>query len=348
MRGAYLRPNRQLLGCVVLVATLAPRSLLAQQASPPIRLLPRPATPELREATAAPPLVVVTSPKDSAILPLLRAELKDLGLSVLERNPGDEPMEQPGSVIACRIIVNPGSIEVSILDQSSGRVSLREIFSQQEDTPVEARTAVLHVVELLRWHLQGTTPNSKAPEPTPMAPPSNPKDGSRWLLTVMPMGLHSPGGTKPGLGVNLDLAWMGKHLGAQLSASTLLLPNRLTSTEGTASITPQLYTGAIVVPLLDSTKGVSTSATLGLTLVTLRLRGTTNQPYQTQQDDLLTAAPLLGLRASYALHSNFAVTLSGSGLLPLRSDNVYFAERRVGSYGATIFTLGLGLTVKIH
>jgi hypothetical protein len=311
--------------------------------------LPRPTTPVARETVTTPHLVVVTSPEESELLPLLRAELKDLGLEVVEHQPGNEPMEQLGGVVACRIIVNPGSIEVSILEPSSGRVTLREIFSQSDNTPVEARTAVLHVVELLRWHLQGRSPSSRATPPGPttakLAPPPS---HARWLLSFIPLALYSPGGTKPGLGANLDLAWMGDDVGIRATASTLLVPNRLSATEGTAKLTPSLFGAELVLPLIDNPRGLSANAALGLSLVTLRLRGTTKQAYQTQDDDLLTAAPLLELRATYALSNTLSATLAGTGLVPLRSDAIYFAERHVGTYGKTLFTLGLGLEAKLN
>jgi hypothetical protein len=92
----------------------------------------------------------------------------------------------------------------------------------------------------------------------------------------------------------------------------------------------------------------ATSLGAGMAIVSTRLRGTTEQPYQAHEDRLLTLAPLLELRTSQPLSETFAISFSTMAMTPLRSDSLRFAEREVGTHGVLFLSFGVGLQATLN
>jgi hypothetical protein len=311
---------------------VAPRPVLADS--------PRDESPK-----EAPVVVIVGSKSDGPVVALLRAELRDLGLRVVDESArGEVPFD-------FRVVVAPTRLEVWSADRSTGAVTLREVFAEANGAPIEPRTAVLHVVELLRWHTRGQGPASRSEPPrpsSPKAPAAPPAPRSELRLTILPEALYSPGGTSPGYGVKLDVLQRWGTLGVRLAGSTLLVPNQRAEPEGTAEVTPWVVSlqAAWVSRRVHDDVGSELGA--GIALVSTRLRATSNEAYLAHEDHLLTAAPVLDGRLHYALSETLALALGGALLFPFRSDRIQFGEREVAHHGRLLGTLGLGIAVTVR
>jgi hypothetical protein len=154
-----------------------------------------PAANESRGSAVAQHTVVVVAAEQHPTLPLLRAELGALGIEVRE-----VPPDAPVPPSDFRVVLGEGHIEVWVLDRPTGRVTMREVFTQPDGTPVESLTAVLRTVELLRWQLRAPLPERAPPSPPPKPPSRPPPDRSGWMLSGILQGVFSPGGTTLGAG----------------------------------------------------------------------------------------------------------------------------------------------------
>jgi hypothetical protein len=306
------------------------------------------------------PKVVVVAGKDETVLPLLRAELRELGLDVLEKSLDFVEATDPTiteELVNYRIVVKPNEIEVNVYDPTTGQRMIREVFTQNGETSLASRTVVLHAIELLRWHLREQAERQTSPPKAmnhevrsqPLKSPSElPKVTApplAFYITGLPHLTLSPGGTSAGAGIMLDATLRYGHFGSRVYGSTLLLPNRLTDKEGTAEASPRLI--GLEVLVFPHQFGVKTSTSLGagVALVSNRLRGVTKADYVSHDDDLLTFAPLIELRLHRAISERFGIVFSSMTLLPIRSTCIVFDEREVGKYGSVFLNLGGGLQV---
>lgn len=307
-------------------------------------------------------VVLIVSPAQQDGIALLRAELKALGLEVSEVSLGDGPAD-PSSLPRSannpeefRIVLRSAHVEVWIFNRATGKVIQREVFAESDGTPLDTRTAVLHTVELLRWQLRERQPrtrrDSASKAPSQPAIPSvvmDPERQQAWLFSLFPQALYSPGGTSLGVGAELDVAWRWSRFSARLFASSALLPNELTSTEGTTQVTSRFVGLEAVVlsserPLLS---GLEASLGVGAALVGTELRASAASGYRAHDDQLLTVAPLLDLRASYVVSRSVAIALCSSLLAPLRSSSLRFGDHEAGSYGRVIVSVGVGPQITV-
>jgi hypothetical protein len=304
------------------------------------------------------PKVVVLSAKDEIVLPLLRAELRELGLEVLEKSlEFVEPTEltPTDDLVNYRIVVTPNEIEVSVYDATTGQRRIREVFTQNGETSLASRTVVLHAVELLRWHLreqaerQTSPPNEMNPG-VRIKPLRSPRELPKvttarfaFHFTLLPHMTFSPGGTSAGAGTALDATLRFGHFGSRVFGSALLLPNRLTDKEGSAEASPQLVGLEVLLFPHPFHAKTSTSLGAGVAIVSNRLRGITKTNYVPHDDYLLTLAPVIDLRLHQSISERFGIVFSSMTLLPIRSTSLIFDEREVGKYGSVLLNLGGGL-----
>jgi hypothetical protein len=295
-------------------------------------------------AEPAATVVIAADPPDGAIVPLLRAELQALGLQVVESG-------TPDASVRFRVVVTPSKLEVWVSDPATGQVVLREVFTQSDGAPIESRTAVLHAVELLRWQLQGASPRSR-PEPPPvLAPapaPPPPAVVTDYRLTVLPQAQYSPGGMRMGVGAQFDVLWRRGWFGLRLVGSSLLVPHRIEAAEGRAEVVSRLGGLEAVLLHVGSAPGFGADVGMGMALSISHLRGTAADTYVAHDDDLITAAPIVDVRASYRVSQGLALVLGSSLAVPLRSDRIRFDGREVGRYGAVLATVGLGVETTIR
>lgn len=303
--------------------------------------------------------VVVEVANDAqGMLPLLRAELHDLGLDVVVRATADarapsSSVWQEDPLAAFRIVVNLRTVEVWVFDRTSNTIALHEVFAQADGSPLSARTAVLHAVELLGWSLRerqqretpAPAPTRTSPSPSIAPPPERHKE---WFVAFTPLMLHSPGGTKPGAGAAIELTWRQSQLGLRLAAATLLWPNQLTQPEGKLEALPRWIGLQTVLFANAPTAQWNTILGVGVNLLGVYLRGTTDLDLQVHEDTLVTVAPSLDVRSYYALGDAISLGLLASGMTPLRADVIRIDEREVGRYGRLLLTVGVGLQASLQ
>jgi hypothetical protein len=295
------------------------------------------------------PRVVVEVASDArGMLPLLRAELEDLGLEVVERVASDarEVPSEPwprDPLVTSRILVRTRSVHVWIFDRKANTIALHEVITQADGSPVEARTAVLHAVELLGWSLREKN-RRELPAPAPQQPSRIPKlipapnRDKEWFVTLAPLLLHSPGGTSPGAGAAFDLTWQRSQFGLRLQGAGLVMPNTLIRWIG--------LEGVVFAKSFQSRMTLSSGA--GVNLLSVYLRGTTELELRVHDDTILTVAPCLDVRSYYSLGDALALGVGVLGMIPLRSDVIRVDDREVGRYGRLILTLGLGLQAAMR
>ncbi len=298
------------------------------------------------ETRRAPPpsVVIVASPPDSPVVPLLRAELRATGLDVVDEAEPDR------ATLSLHVTFAGQSLEVSVVDEATGRTTLREVFSQTDGTPMDARTAVLHAVELLHWHLSPhLAPETAAPKPAPQQQPlSEPAPDAFHLdAALLPLSSYSPGGTTPGLGAELDVLFRFRELGVRALGATLLVPGRIDRSAGSIDVTSRWAALEATWLSPETRSGTAFELGTGAALLDNALRGTPSADLLGGSDTLLTPALFVDLRARQRLTHSFAITLGTSALLPLTSDELRILDRKVGRYGQLIATLGLGFEVTL-
>jgi hypothetical protein len=306
-------------------------------------------------------IVIITDHGDSAIIPLLRAELNQLGLQVIEvEKRTDEviPQEltevarQQHAVAAFRVQVSSNTVEVWIADRVTGKVSLREVFTQGSDSRVEARLVVLQAVELLRWSLQ----EAHAPHPlrseASSTPPTltKPKDYPQedpLTLGVAPLLLISPGGASPGAGAQLSMTVRWSWVGTRFAYGQLVLPAVLETAAGRAELTTRWFAVEGVALGPASTKKLKPSLGLGVAMISTSLHGISNPPRVASDDSLFSIAPIIDGQIAYSAGKHVQLTLSTSAMIPFKSDVLYFEEQQVGTYGKLLVSGALGVQVGI-
>ncbi|MGC4089637.1 MAG: hypothetical protein QM756_17465 [Polyangiaceae bacterium] len=290
------------------------------------------------------------------IVPLLRAEISDLGLEIVERTAHETDADDAASALAileteplaaCRIVVKARSVAVWIFDANTRQVTVREAFSNAESAEA-MRTAVLHAVELVRWSLRES--QAKPVRPTPNSPETREVTSSpvrtasaEWFLGLSPLVVYSPGGTRPGMGAALDASWQPGDWGARIAAAGEFLPNALDQPEGTLEARATWVALQGVRFIGSHQRGFGGSAALGLSAMHFFLRGTAQSTLNSHTDTFFSVAPLLELRAYYAFHPGLSLGVGLSGFVPLRWDSMRVDGREVGQFGRLLVAGGLGL-----
>lgn len=302
---------------------------------------------ELLEGTASsdapaqyPSIHLAVSPPDSPVVPLLRAELDELGLTVVDGPTG-------GASITVHTVLARDSLEVRISDDRTGETILREAFSIGNGRAMDPRTAVLHASELLRWHLhyRPRTPPpgvTRAPPALVAVPTAAAEERSRFRFGVLPLAIYSPGGTQLGLGAELEAARRWSWFELRVLGATSLVPNRMSVAEGQLEARSAWagVEGAFVWEPGHGGTGVELG--LGGALFSSALRGAADGAYTGRDDRLLTVAPFLELRVQQRITRGFSLVLSTQCLLPQEALRLRVVDREVGTYGRQVLTLGLG------
>jgi hypothetical protein len=304
--------------------------------------------PTLASESAAtakyPPVHLEVVPRDSELVPLLRAELDDLGLTVVG-GPGS------GASITLHATLGADSLEVRISDNANGAVVLREVFSIGNGRRMDARTAVLHASELLRWHLRYQPPSpplADAPKPATPSPTAKRAKPSRDLrMGLLPLAIYSPGGTQLGLGGQLDFSYRSSWLAARAVGAGSLVPNRMAVAEGELRAISGWIGVEVAARWALGSFGTELELGGGAAFFTSASRGTATGSNQGRDDQLLTIAPLVDLRARQRITRGFTLLIASQALMPLESSRWYVRGRDVGGFGKQILTLGLGLELTL-
>ena len=315
-----------------------------------------------RAAAAAAPqrIVVVSDSEDTTLIPLLRGELNQLGLEVIDvRAQANEEIGQTlaktardyTAVAAFRVRISSHTIEVWIADRATGNVALREVFSQNPQSSDEARLVVLQAVELVRWSLKDTEPRAKPSPRTPVpseAPVVAGASGSRRRVTLSaaPYALLSPGGASPGAGAQLDLAFAWSWVGTRFSYAQPIFQASIQRDISRADIASRWLA---VEMLLEgsSAKPIRPSLGVGAAMVLTTLHGVAPAPRGTNDDRLVTVAPIADGRLGFSLAPRLCGFAGLSVLVPFRSDNIVFEGNSAGTYGKVMATVMAGIEASL-
>jgi len=318
-------------------------------------------TPALATLEADARIVIITDHADAAIIPLLRAELNQLGLQVIEVErqtdeviPGEltEAARQHHAVAAFRVQVSSNTVEVWIADRVTGKVSLREVFTQGSDSRVEARLVVLQAVELLRWSLQEVdAPHPlrgevSSPLPTLAKVKEYPQEDP-LIFGVAPLFLFSPGGASLGAGAQLDMTLRWSWVGTRFTYGQLVFPAVLETAAGRAELTTRWFAIEGVALGHTSKRRLSPSLGIGLAMISTSMHGMSGPPRLVSDDSLFTISPIVEGQIGYSLGKHVQLILGTSVMTPLKSDAIYFEGQGVGTYGKLFVSTALGIQVGI-
>jgi hypothetical protein len=321
---------------------LAAAATVSESGAPPPARASEPRRPEAR-----PQVVLDVTPVDSAIVPLLRAELSALGVDVV-----DGPAAADAVTIHVALTATGEALDVSIVDPRTGRTTVQETFSVQSGTSMDPRTAVLHAVELLRWHLRFTptseTVRAPAGPPVEAQPtrPIGPPQTSNIRIGLTPLASYSPGGTGLGLGGQVDVLRRWGRFGARGLGGSVLVPNRLSVPEGSLEVTAS-WGGLAGVLILGGDRPTTLEVGAGGALFVSALHGTANAGNVGQDDRLLTVSLFGDLRLRRRITQGFALSASSSLFVPWQSSRLRVLDREVGRYGQIVVAFGIGAELAL-
>ncbi len=327
-------------------------------------------------------IVLVSNHADAAIIPLLRAELANLGLNVLVVDRGDhelspseltEAARRNHAIAAFRVLVAQGKVEVWLADRVTGKVLLREVLrtpAQQSDTTESA--VIARAVELLRASLleldvderpvgevarPATLPKALAPPGPRPAPPKEPAPASFAINTSFVM-LGASLRTVPSPGIGVTLRWLATpNIAIQGRVAAPLAGPEYSIPEGHTQLTPRLATASLRLSTDPFNHGFRGSIESGVGLLWTRAVGVANavgvgEPsYATFVANDVEPAPFLGGELSYNATRNIAFAiglLGGPGLRPTKyvfTDEQSGAAKVIGRYGRWVGLASLGLDV---
>lgn len=302
-------------------------------------------------------IVLVTDQAGASIIPLLRAELRSVGVDVVEVPKGEEEV-LPGdlsaaarslhAVAAFRVLVSSRKVEVWVADRVTGKVVLRETFAEGEGSKVEERVVVVQAMELLRASLMELDaphpPRGEVPAPPALVTAAGVRgERERFFFGLAPAVVGSPGGAGPAFGATVTFGVRASWLGVALVAGSDLTPARLVGAVGTAEMTTR-WIGAEVLALRPPGPSPwKPRAGVGIVALTTLLHGIAVAPRPSMDDSLVTAAPTIHADVGYALTPNLHLTLGAAALVPLRFSTIVFAGEDVGTYGRGLLVGSIGL-----
>jgi hypothetical protein len=247
------------------------------------------------------------------------------------------------------VALTPESLDVRIVDQRTGRSTIQEAFP---GTSMDLRTAVLHAVELLRWHLR-FTPASEAPaaatpttpvEIEPAPPVSLAQSNTRVGLTSL--ASYSPGGSGLGIGGQIDVLRQWGRFGARVLAGTVFVPNRISVPEGSLEISAS-WGGLAGVLILGGQRTTTLEIGAGASIFVSALHGTANTGNVGQDDRVITFSPFGELRLRRRVTRKFGVNVGSAVLVPYESSHLRVLDREVGRYGQVVVAFGIGAELAL-
>jgi hypothetical protein len=319
-------------------------------------------------------IVLVSNHADSAIIPLLRAELANLGLNVLvvdrgehELTPGElkETARHNRAFAAFRVLVEEGKVEVWLADRVTGKVLLREVLKTQARQNETSESAVVaRAVELLRASLLELDVDDrptgevarpaelpKALEP-PERPPPQPASKAGVALNTSFVLLDASLRTGPSPGLGVALRWhIVPHFSLVGRVATPLSGPEYSMPEGHTQLTPRLATASAKWTSNSFSRGFRVGVESGIGLLWTRAVGVGAQGYTGFVANDVDPVPFAGAELSYSATRNIAFALGllgGPGLSPtkyvLTKENLS-DEKVIGQYGRWLGLASLGLDV---
>jgi hypothetical protein len=354
-RGAFSTTAASLVFAIVATSG----AVLAQPTPAPVAAVG--ASGEAQDADAV-RIVLVTNHADAEIMPLLRAELEELGLDVQVVDKGENEVvprdlgraaRSVEAVAGIRVIVAKGVVEVWVADRVTGKVSLREIITQPTQSVSDRATVVLRAVELLRVSLMELdAPHQPRGE---IAPPA-----ALRAITGFPeekgiFGLDVGAGilwTSPDVG-----PWPALYAGARWRVHRLVdltafaMPSLAGATisepEGDGSLSPHLFAAGARLVLGEATDLLQPAFGLSGGVLWIRMRGDAAVPRTDFSFDavspLLLATGTLGFR----LNNYVRLWITSESGVSFRPAEVVFGRRVVAKTSHGVITAMGGLEVAV-
>ena len=319
-------------------------------------------------------IVLVSNHADAAIIPLLRAELANLGLNVLVVDRGDHELtpseltdaaRRNRAFAAFRVLVGQGRVEVWLADRVTGKVLLREVLkTQTQQTETGESAVVARAVELLRASLleldvdERPTGEVQKPAELPKAlqpperPPGPQRRNSGVALNTSFVLLDASLSTRPSPGLGVALRWqivpnfslLGR-VAAPLAGPEYSMP------EGHTQLTPRLATASAKWSSNATGHGFGAGIESGIGVLWTRAVGVGAEGYTGFVASDVEPVPFAGAELSYSATRSIAFALGllgGPGLRPtkyvLTKDNST-DEKVIGRYGRWVGLASLGLDV---
>lgn len=365
-------------GSVLLCAflALAPNDGLAQNAAA------APAAPRGTASTATPPpenvrprIVIVTNHADSAIVPLLQADLEALGLDVSRVDHGPDEViprdltaaaRSTGAVAGFRIIVAQGKVEVWIADRVTGKIVLREILVQRNGSSAsELATVVFQAVELLRVSLM----ELEAPHPShgEIAPPPEiaeisgfPESKGAVAIAAAPAALLASRdlGLQPT--VRLSVRWrlpFGRsserskggrhtfHVGAYTALP--LTAAAVSGPEGTAEVRPMLFGASLHYAPARAVARWQPLMGIGVSALLVRAQGDAAFPRPEFSFSAVSPLVLAHVSLHFRVVDSFRLWAGIDGGASLAPAELLFGPRVVASFEHYLIQGGMGVEVAI-
>ncbi len=290
-------------------------------------------------------------------MPLLRAELRSLGVDVVEVPKGEQEVLPDDlsaaartlhAVAAFRVLVSSRKVEVWVSDRITGKVVLRETFAEGEGSKVEERVVVVQALELLRASLMeldaAHPPHGEVPAPPSLAAAAGVRgERERFFFGLAPAVVFSPGGAGPGFAATASFGVRVGWFGVDVVGGSDLTPARLVGAIGTAEMTTRWIGAEVLAMRPPGPSPWKPRVGAGIVAVMTTLHGIAVAPRPSMDDSLVTAAPTVHADLGYALTPNLHVTLGAAGLIPLRFSTIDFAGQDVGTYGRGFLVGSIGL-----
>ena len=320
-------------------------------------------------------IVLVSNHADAAIIPLLRAELANLGLNVLVVDRGDHELT-PGELTeaarrnrafaAFRVLVGQGRVEVWLADRVTGKVLLREVLkTQAQQTETGESAVVARAVELLRASLLeldvDDRPTGEVQKPAelpkalqaPERPPAPQRRNSGVALNTSFVLLGASLSTRPSPGLGVALRWqivpsfsLVGRVAAPLAGPEYSMP------EGHTQLTPRLATASAKWSSNVTGHGFGAGIESGIgVLWTRAVAVNLADGYKGFVASDVDPVPFAGAELSYNATRSIAFALGllgGPGLRPTKyvlTKDSSADEKVIGRYGRWVGLASLGLDV---
>ena len=364
------------MGVALSFLVLAPNDALAQSVGAAPGTLRGPApTATVAPETVRPRIVIVTNHADAAIVPLLQGDLESLGLDVLRVDHGPNEViprdlttaaRTTGAVAGFRIIVAQGKVEVWIADRVTGKIVLREILVQQnESSASELATVVFQAVELLRVSLM----ELQAPHPSrgEMVPPPQiteiagfPESKGAVAIAAGPSALLASRdlGLQPmvrfalrwrlPIGQNAERSKGGRHTFHLAAHGALpLTAAAVSGPEGAAEVRPTLFGASLHYAPARAVARWQPLLGIGVSALIVRAQG--DAAFPRSEFSFTAVSPLVLAHASlhFRVVDSFRLWVGIDGGASLKPAELLFGARVVAAFEHYLIQGGIGVEVVI-
>jgi len=291
-------------------------------------------------------VVLVYAGAQPPLLARVRAELANLGLTVVARDSG-EPLEvvarSEAASAAIRAVPNGRGVEVWMADVTSGRTLLRQLVVDENPAGPDHNLIALQTAELMRTSLAPSS-SATAEEPaTPTAKPektsaASPPSSASFALQAALGPLWSLGGTDAAFQVSVSIGRsVSRRFGVALDASLPLRAAELSGPEGTTRIGLDFVSAVGTLQLHPPQDRWFAAARFGLGVTRIHYQGEARAPLIARGGNVWSGIGYAQLDAGVALAPWLNCGVRGMAGSLFNRVELTFAGNSAGSYGPLLF-----------